>query len=71
MNVPFFGHLDTKQLSTAAALASFVHFEKGEVIFRQGDMPHAFYVVTHGAVTVSTLFSARPMRSLPCSERTM
>jgi len=54
MNVPIFGHIDEKLLTMAANLASFTHFEKDEVIYRQGEAPHAFYVVLHGEVRMTT-----------------
>ena len=37
-----------------ARARSFTHFEKDAVIFRQGDAPHAFYVVLHGEVRMTT-----------------
>jgi len=54
MNVPIFGHIDEKLLTTAANLASFTHFEKDGIIYRQGEAPHAFYVVLHGEVRMTT-----------------
>lgn len=52
--VPIFGHINAKLLERAADLASFIHFEAGETIYKQGDHPHAFYVVLHGEVTMTT-----------------
>ena len=60
MNVPIFGHISAALLDKAAKLAAFQHFQRGDVIYRQGDPPKAFYVVLHGEVTMSTEQAKRP-----------
>lgn len=54
MNIPIFAALDDERLYKAADLSSFAHYDKGDVIYRQGDAPKAFYVVLHGEVKMST-----------------
>ena len=54
MNVPIFGHIDDNLRAKAASLASFAHFDKDQVIYKQGGDPHAFYVVLHGEVSMVT-----------------
>lgn len=54
MNVPIFGNMSEQLLNSASSLATFAHFKAGDVIYRQGDPPKAFYVVLHGEVTMST-----------------
>ena len=55
MNVPIFAHLSEQMLETAASLARFSHFNAGDVVYKQGDPPSAFYVVLHGEVKMATV----------------
>lgn len=49
----FFRNFPGGDLAQVAALAEVVHFDRGEVVFEQGDEGDAFYVVVQGAIEIS------------------
>ena len=49
----FFRNFPGADLAGIASLADVVHYEKGEVVFEQGDEGDAFYVVVNGFVRIS------------------
>ena len=59
MNVPIFSHMSEQLLDQASNLATFKHLSVGEVVYRQGDPPKAFYVVLHGSVEMKTVRKAQ------------
>ena len=67
MNVPIFGHINESMMTRTAELATFSHLEKGEVVYRQGDAPKAFYVVLHGEVSMKTEVLPGPPAGAPGS----
>jgi len=58
-DVPFFAGLSPAELELLAGCAGNVHFDEGEVLFREGDPANAFYVVRHGTVALETHVPAR------------
>jgi CRP/FNR family transcriptional regulator, cyclic AMP receptor protein len=58
-DVPVFRGLAPEQLTLVAGCASNVHFNEGEVLFREGDAADTFYVVRHGSVALETFVPAR------------
>ena len=61
MNVPIFAELSQESLMEAASLAKFKHFNKGDIVYRQGDPPSAFYVVLDGEVTMTSVPDAKDL----------
>jgi CRP-like cAMP-binding protein len=57
--VPLFEGMDAERLELLAGCASNVHFEPGEVLFREGDEANAFYVIRGGTVALETFVPAR------------
>ena len=53
-DVPFLDGMGSDRLALLAGCASNVHFDAGEVIFREGEPADAFYVVRHGTVALET-----------------
>jgi CRP-like cAMP-binding protein len=49
---PFLQDLSDNHLSTLASLAMPVHYDRGETIFREGDMADRFYLIHEGAVSL-------------------
>jgi CRP/FNR family cyclic AMP-dependent transcriptional regulator len=58
-DVPVFTGLASEQLTLLAGCASNVHFDEGQVLFREGDAADTFYVVRHGSVALETFVPAR------------
>jgi CRP/FNR family transcriptional regulator, cyclic AMP receptor protein len=58
-DVPVFAGLASEQLTLLAGCASNVHFDEGQVLFREGDSADTFYVVRHGSVALETFVPAR------------
>jgi CRP-like cAMP-binding protein len=58
-DVPFLNGLSADELSLLAGCASNVHFDEGEVLFREGDAANSFYVVRHGSVALELHVPAR------------
>ena len=58
-DVPFLEGMSPERLALLAGCASNVHFEAGQVLFREGDQADAFYVVRHGTVAVELHTPAR------------
>jgi CRP-like cAMP-binding protein len=57
--VPFFAGLSAEQLDLLAGCASNVHFDEGQVVFREGDPADTFYVVRHGTVALEIFAPGR------------
>ena len=57
--VPLFAGMGAERLELLAGCASNVHFEPGEVLFREGDEANAFYVIRGGTVALETFVPAR------------
>ena len=57
--VPLFEGMDAERLELLAGCASNVHFEPGEVLFREGDEANAFYVIRGGTVALEAFVPAR------------
>jgi CRP/FNR family cyclic AMP-dependent transcriptional regulator len=51
---PFLKGFKAEHLAVLAANALPVHFEAGEVIFREGEMANRFYLITQGAIVLET-----------------
>lgn len=49
-NSPYFSYLDRDQLKQIASHASFRNFNKGDLLFHEGDPPNFLYVVCSGKV---------------------
>ena len=58
-DVPFLAGLSAHELALLAGCASNVHFDEGEVLFREGDAANSFYVVRHGSVALELHVPAR------------
>ena len=58
-DVPFLGGMSPERLALLAGCASNVHFDAGDVIFREGDRANTFYVVRHGSVAIELHAPAR------------
>ena len=63
--VPLFdGPRPPTQLELIAGCGSNVHFDDGELLFREGDPADTFYVIRHGSVALETFVpAAAPSRS--------
>jgi CRP-like cAMP-binding protein len=57
--VPLFAGLEPAALELVAGCGSNVHFDAGELLFREGDAADTFYVVRHGSVALETFVPAR------------
>ena len=58
-DVPFLGGMSPERLALLAGCASNVHFDAGELIFREGDQADTFYVLRHGSVAIELHAPAR------------
>jgi len=58
-SVPLFAGLEPSALELVAGCGSNVHFDGGDVLFREGDPADTFYVVRHGSVALETFVPAR------------
>jgi CRP-like cAMP-binding protein len=58
-DVPLFQGLTPGALELIAGCGSNVHFQEGELVFRDGDEADAFYVLRHGSVALETFVPAR------------
>jgi CRP/FNR family transcriptional regulator, cyclic AMP receptor protein len=57
--VPLFQGLTPGALELIAGCGSNVSFREGELLFRDGDEAHVFYVLRHGMVALETFVPAR------------
>jgi CRP-like cAMP-binding protein len=57
--VPLFAGLEPRALELVAGCGSNVHFDAGELLFREGDAADTFYVLRHGSVALETFVPAR------------
>jgi CRP/FNR family transcriptional regulator, cyclic AMP receptor protein len=57
--VPFLAGLGAEQLELLAGCARNVHFDDGELLFREGDQADTFYVVRQGSVSLEIHTPAR------------
>jgi CRP/FNR family cyclic AMP-dependent transcriptional regulator len=53
--VPFFQELDPAELEMVSGLGPVVSYQKDMVLFREGDVGEAFYVVLDGAIRISKM----------------
>jgi CRP/FNR family transcriptional regulator, cyclic AMP receptor protein len=58
-DVPLFQGLTPGALELIAGCGSNVHFQEGELVFRDGDEADTFYVLRHGSVALETFVPAR------------
>ena len=58
-DVPIFHGMSQEALELLAGCASNTRFADGEVLFREGDEAHTFYVIRHGRVALETFVPAR------------
>ncbi|NJP05053.1 MAG: cyclic nucleotide-binding domain-containing protein [Chloroflexaceae bacterium] len=56
---PFFDGLSAEHLAFLAGCASNIHFQAGDIVFREGTEANSFYVIRQGKVTVETLVEGR------------
>ena len=66
--VPLFEGMDAERLELLAGCASNVHFEPGEVLFREGDEANAFYVIRGGTVALEAFVPARGGKTIDAGE---
>ncbi len=52
--IPLFGHLDMAKLKLLAFSSTYLTFERGEELFREGDAADGAYVIESGEVDVLT-----------------
>jgi len=57
--VPFLAGLPSDRTALLAGCARNVHFDAGELLFREGEPADVFYVVRHGDVAIETFVPAR------------
>jgi CRP/FNR family cyclic AMP-dependent transcriptional regulator len=58
-DVPLFEGLEAEQLALLAGCARNVHFDAGEVVFREGEEADTFFVLRHGCVSIESFVPAR------------
>ena len=58
-DVPLFQGLTPGALELIAGCGSNVHFQEGELVFRDGEEADTFYVLRHGSVALETFVPAR------------
>jgi hypothetical protein len=51
---PFFAGMNRRQLAMLTSSAMTVHFQRGQVIFREGDLADRFYLIETGKVTLES-----------------
>lgn len=56
---PLFSDLEPDMLAELAGCASNVHFDKGHVIFREGEEANRFYVIREGKVVIEVFHLER------------
>lgn len=56
--IPFFSSLSPQALSVISAKLRFVHFQHGQVVFVEGSMADAMYLIESGQVKVSVMSGA-------------
>jgi len=61
---PFFKGLEKSHLDLIAGCAKNVHFQEGEVVFREGDPADLFYVVKQGMVAIELMVPQRGFTTL-------
>ncbi len=52
-SVPFFSHLTEEELARIIALGRVVAYPKDMVLFREGDVGEAFYIVVSGSIRIT------------------
>ncbi|MBI4537828.1 MAG: Crp/Fnr family transcriptional regulator [candidate division NC10 bacterium] len=52
-SVPFFAHLTEEELACVIALGRVVAYPKDMVLFHEGDVGEAFYIVVDGSIRIS------------------
>ncbi len=58
-DVPIFQGMSDEALELLSGCASNVRFADGEMLFREGDDAHVFYVIRHGRVALDMFVPAR------------
>jgi CRP/FNR family transcriptional regulator, cyclic AMP receptor protein len=58
-DVPIFQGMSDEALELLSGCASNVRFADGEMLFREGDEAHVFYVIRHGRVALDMYVPAR------------
>ncbi len=56
---PFFSGLDDEYLDLVTGCAANVRFRPGEIVFREGEEAHQFYLIRHGKVALESYASNR------------
>ncbi len=56
---PFLKGLEPKYISLVAGCASNVRFEEGQVLFREGEEAHSFYIIRQGKIAIETYAAER------------
>ena len=57
--VPLFDGLGSDELNLIAGCGTNTHFDRDQLLFRQGDPADTFYVLRHGSVALETFVPAR------------
>jgi CRP/FNR family transcriptional regulator, cyclic AMP receptor protein len=65
---PFFRGMPENQVKEIAALARIEKFEKGDIIFREGNEAKNFYIVIRGKIVIETLISHRGLVNIQSIE---
>lgn len=66
--VEVFAHLEERELDEVARVAVPRHFERGEVVFREGDSGDTCYVIKSGSIVIGRNHPSSPGRSLTLAE---
>lgn len=69
-NIPIFGGLDSMQLGKVLSQLQQVHYEPGEVIFREGECASNIYVVLSGRVKLAFDMNGRLLNKAELTEGT-
>lgn len=51
---PFLAGMNSEQLALLTDCATSVHFEKGQIVFREGEMANRFYLIETGKVALES-----------------
>ncbi len=49
---PFFRDIETRHVQKIAEHASYISFKEGQLVFRQGEPAHTFYIIDEGKVAL-------------------
>ena len=59
---PFVEGLTPEHCATLAGLASRVHFDQGDILFREGDEKHEFFLLLSGRVALEMIVQGQELR---------